>query len=314
MQQPKTFQNAVTSSSLLLPVAAALCLILWILGNPTNQYTNWIELVFCAICTILMVELNKAYMLVRIRTYMVGTTLMVLWSYCSFLQPFQAGHIVVLCIIICYHALFYLYQQQHSTGFTFLIFTCLGIASMIVKPLCFLVPVFFFTLSYFRSLTFKSFFAGLIGFILPFWILFSICFLTDRLDLAFNYIIDQSQFIPFQYEKLNIHQLIPLALLSVIVIPSIIHFIQNNYQDKIRIRMFYYFILWMELFLAIGILILPNLFSEFYLLLAMNSSPLIAHFFTLTRHKATNILFKITLLLIIVFSVYDRWMLFTNFF
>ena len=147
MQQPKTFQNAVTSSSLLLPVAAALCLILWIFGNPTNQYSNWIGLVFCAICTILMVELNKAYMLVRIRTYMVGTTLMVLWSYCSFLQPFQAGHIVVLCIIICYHALFYLYQQQHSTGFTFLIFICLGIASMIVKPLCFLVPVFFFTLS-----------------------------------------------------------------------------------------------------------------------------------------------------------------------
>ena len=314
MRQSKTFQNAVTSSSFLLPVAAVLCLILWILGNPTNQYANWIGLVFCSICTILMAELNKAYMLVRVRTYMIGTTFMILWSSCSFLQPFQAGHIVVLCLIICYHTLFYLYQQQHPAGFTFLIFTCLGIASIMVQPLCFLIPVFFLALSYFRSLTFKSFLAGILGFILPFWILFTIYFLTDKLDLAIQYITDYSQFIPFQYNGLNPHHLIPLVLLSIIVIPSIIHFLQNSYQDKIRVRMFYYFILWMQLLLTIGLFIFPNLFSEFNLLLAMNSSPLIAHFFTLTHHKATNIFFKVILLLIIIFIVYDRWMLFTNFF
>ena len=121
MRQSKTFQNAVTSSSFLLPVAAVLCLILWILGNPTNQYANWIGLVFCSICTILMAELNKAYMLVRVRTYMIGTTFMILWSSCSFLQPFQAGHIVVLCLIID----IYLFRNcQHNGPTTLLPYSC----------------------------------------------------------------------------------------------------------------------------------------------------------------------------------------------
>ena len=92
MRQSKTFQNAVTSSSFLLPVAAVLCLILWILGNPTNQYANWIGLVFCSICTILMAELNKAYMLVRVRTYMIGTTFMILWPAWNGCRKLQLLH------------------------------------------------------------------------------------------------------------------------------------------------------------------------------------------------------------------------------
>lgn len=312
--QQKRLQNIVTTSSFLLPVAAVLCALIWIYANPTYELTHWIGLVFCTICTAFMVELNNTNMLIRVRTRMVGTTLLVLWTSCGFLHPFQTAHFAILCLLICYHALMYIYQQNHNTGTTFFIYACIGGISMIIQPLCILALAFFFVLGYFRALSFKSFLAGLIGFFLPFWLVFSSCFLIDKTDLIIQYVSDYSQWIPFQYHTVNSHHVAAFTLLLLIVIPSVMHFIRNNFQDKIKVRMFFYFILWMELVLTLGIIVLPHHFQEFYLLLIMNSSPLIAHFLTLSNNKFSNYFFITIVMLIAALTIYTLWMPSFNFF
>lgn len=314
MQDKKRIQNVVTTSSFLLPVAAVCCALLWTVSSPISDLSHWIGLMFCILCTLLVAELNNTNVLIRVRTRMVATSFLVLWTCCGFLHSFQSAHIAVLCLLICYHALMTLYQQIDSAGLTFFIYLCLGSISIYIQPLCILGLIFYFVLGYFRSLTFKSFLAGILGFVLPFWLGFSICFLVDKLDLALNYLHDFSQWIPLQYHAINSHQLVSFVLLLIIVIPSIFHFLQNNYQDKIKVRMFFYVILWMELFLTIYILVLPHLFSELFLLLIMNSSPLIAHFFTLSNSKFCNYFFMVVIVLITLLTIFNLWMPSYNFF
>lgn len=314
MQKEKRIQNKVTASSFLLPVAAVCCTLLWALTDPILEWTSWVGLAICALCSSLIMELNNTHVLIRVRTRMVATTFLVLWTSCGFLHAFQQAHLAVFGMLICYHALLHVYQQRVSAGITFFIYLCLGSISLLIQPLCILALAFYFFLGYFQALTLKSFLAGILGFLLPFWIGFSVCFLADRMDLALNYATDSSQWTLFQYHCLHSHHLISFLLLLVIVVPSIFHFLQNNYQDKIKVRMFFYVILWMELLLIICLSVFPHLFQEFFLLLIMNSSPVIAHFFTLSGSRFCNWFFIATLVLVSLVTLYNLWMPSYNFF
>lgn len=314
MLNAKRIQKKVTTSSFLLPVAAACCTLLWALAHPFQDLSHWIGLAFCIGCTVLMAELNNTHVMIRIRTRMVSTSFMVLWTCCGFLHPFQYAHLGVLGLLICYHAMMNVYQQKQSAGITFFIYLCLGCISLIIQPICILGVVFFFFLGYFRALTFKSFLAGILGFLLPSWLGFSMCFLTDRTDLALNHATDFNAWIPLQYHTLNSHHLLSFILLLILVLPSIFHFLHNNYQDKIKVRMFFYVALWMELFLTLCIFIFPHLFQEFFLLLLMNSSPLIAHFFTLSSNRFSGWFFLAALVLVLLVTIMNLWMPSYNFF
>ena len=314
MEHTHRFQNKLTTSSFLLPVAAIICFFLWVLGFSFENYLHWLGMLVCVLSTMLIMELNNTYMLIRTRTRMVATTFLTLWSICSFLMTFQVSHISVLSFLISYHGLFSSYQKHEATGTCFFIFFSLGIASIIVQPLCVFILPFFITLAYYQSLTLKSFFAGLMGFCLPFWLAFSTCFLIDRTDLALSYVANYSQWIPFQYENWTLQHAIVLALVLIPSIPGIIHFIQYRFQDKIKVQSYFYFLLWIECILLIGIVILPSHFKIWLLLLIMNSSPFIAHFFTLTYSKYTNIFFLVMLALLIVYLIYDRWIFLFNFY
>lgn len=308
MYTKKRLQNIVTTSSLLLPAATVICALLWFFYNSKGELSQWIGLACCAICTALVVELNNTHVLIRIRTRMVSTLFLLIWSCNGFLHPFQHGHVLILCMLICYHALFSVQQGVKSTGVTFLIFLSLGFTSLLIQPMCILILPFFLALNYFRSLSFRSFLAGILGFILPAWLVFSCCFLTDNMPLVSAYASDTSQWVPFQYTTVDWHQIAAMALLLVLLVPSILHFLQNNYQDKIRVRMLYYFMLWMQIYLFVGLCILPHLFNELFLLIVLNSCPLIAHFFTLTNHKFSNIFFMVACVLVLLLIGYNLWM------
>lgn len=308
MHSTKRLQNIVTTSSFLLPVAAVICAFLWYFHNSKGELSQWMGLAFCAICTALVVELNNTHVLIRIRTRMVSTMFLLLWSCNGFLHPFQHGHVMILCMLICYHALFSVQQGAKSTGITFLIFLSLGFISLLIQPMSLLIVPFFLTLNYFRSLSFRSFIAGILGFILPAWLVLSCCYLTDSLPLALSYASDSSQWIPFQYATVDLHQAAAMALLLILLVPSVLHFLQNNYQDKIRVRMLYYFMLWMLVYLFVGLCILPHLFNELFLMILLNSCPLIAHFFTLTNHKLSNLFFIAACGLVILLTGFNLWM------
>ena len=308
MTSQKGLQSIVTTSSFLLPVAAVCCALIWIFSNSPKDSSHWVGLAFCALCTYLMAELNNSYMLIRVRTRMVATTFLVLWTCCGFLYPAQYAHVGVLCMILIYHALFHCYQLTQTAGVTFFIFLLLGTASIFIQPLILLVPVLYVMLGYFRTLSFKSFLAGILGCLLPFWLSISICFLTDRMDLIWNYVTNYSQWVPFLYQAVTLPWGIAFGVLLVLVIPGMVNFLRNSYKDKIRTRTFFYVFLWMELILLILMLVLPHLFPEFYLLLVLNGCPLIAHFFTLTGNKFSNIFFKVTLLVLLLLLICNLWM------
>ena len=298
MAEGSRFQDRVTTSSWLLPVVAACCAAIWVLENTNLQVSVWTGLACCALCTYLMAELNNQHLLLRVRSRMVSSTFLVLWTMCGFLHPLQTAHLAVLFQVVCYHAMFGIYQAHESPGLACLIFGCLGCLSLLAPPFLVLVPVFLITLGYFRARSFRVFLGGMMGLLLPFFLAASVCFLTDRLDLLLSYVGHIQQSVPFQYSIFQPMWLIPVALLLVLTVPAMVHFVQTSHQDKVRVRALYFFMLWMEGILFLLLIGFPHLFPTLLLMLMLNSSPLIAHFLTLTHSKYTNAFFLAGLMLI----------------
>lgn len=309
----KRFQNRVAESSFLLPSVVLISLFLWLIRDGF-AWDNLVGLLFCSVSTLLLMELNNTHVLLRIRSRMVSAVFVVFWGCCAFLHAFQPAHIVLLCMIILYHALFHCYQHYQPVGSVFLAYTALSAACVFLPQLVILVPVLWIALIVYRAFTLRTFFAGLLGLVLPQWLLFSISYLTDNLDVYVHSVIESLEFPPINYGGIDSHQLTAAGIISVVGLVGLMHFMRNSFQDKIRIRMLYYFLIWMQLIYTVGLILLPVHFNTLLLLLIMNSAPLIAHYFALTSHKFTNCLFIVLLFILLFFAIYNLWIPSYNFF
>ena len=100
---------------------------------------------------------------------------------------------------------------------------------------------------------------------------------------------------------------IQLALIILMAVIGTIHFIRKNYLDKIRVRMFYGFFIWMDLAALAFLLLQPQHFNAMLLIMILNTSPLIAHFIALTSTKITNIVFLVLCFATLLLTVYNIW-------
>ena len=85
-----------------------------------------------------------------------------------------------------------------------------------------------------------------------------------------------------------------VALLSII---SILHYLRTNYDDKIRVRMILYIYVSQTLLLMAFLVLQPAYYPTTMALLVASASPLIAHYFSLTRSWLSAIFFLLSILL-----------------
>lgn len=329
MYRNRTLQQKVAMSSFTLPVAALLMLLIWLAGGITysiqgEENTYWetlhesvsvyitdslLGLICSVIAAYLLVELNNSNALIRIRTRLTTTAYIMLLSAMTFLHPFQKGQFIVICMLLSYHVLLRSYQQFRPEGYIFFSFLFLGAGSIFFCQLLYLIPFYFLCMGlYFRSLTLRSVFAGLLGALLPYVALFtwSYYFKNDlyALPKIWNYL---TTFQPIAYSSLNEHQIASLSLVVLLSITGIVHYLRTHFQDKIRIRMTFYFFILMDVLYILMIVLMPQYFNTLIFILLMNSSPLIAHFFALTHTRVTNIFFIVSMILMAILTVYNLW-------
>lgn len=316
-------------SSFTLPVATLLMVLIWLAGGITysiqgeeNSYWQTLHesvrvymtdsllgLICSVIAGYLLVELNNANALIRIRTRLTTTTYIMLLSAMTFLHPFQKGQFIVICILLSYHILLRSYQQFRPEGYVFFSFMFMGIGSIFFCQLLYLIPFYFLCMGlYFRSLTFRSVFAGLSGALLPYLGLFTYAYYFKNDLYAIPKIwVYLTTFQPVDYSCLNEHQIVSFALAAVLSIMGVVHYMRTHFQDKIRIRMTFYFFMLMDFVYIAMLALMPQYFNTLIFLFLMNSSPLIAHFFALTHTRVTNTVFIMSLVLLMFLTVYNLW-------
>ena len=88
-----------------------------------------------------------------------------------------------MCFIAFYLIIWNCYQDKRSTGWTFYAFACIGLASMVFVQIGYFMPILWIMMMVFTlSFSVKTFFATLVGLIVPYWFAAGYFFYTDNIQ------------------------------------------------------------------------------------------------------------------------------------
>ena len=249
---------------------------------------------------------------IRIRTRMMSCVWLILAASLSFMHPLGEPIIAAAFLAVSHLLLFRCYQRHRPQQLVFHAFLMLGIGSFCAPVmLAMAVPFFLYLAIFLRTLTGKAFWAGVLGIIVPYWCYAVWCFVTGDMQSFVARMTDMAQLEMPSVELLTSLPFVwqvsagVIALLSII---SILHYLSTNYDDKIRVRMILYIYMSQTLLLMAFLALQPAHYQTTMALLVCSASPLIAHYFSLSRTLLTTILFLLTLLLVAGVATLNLWL------
>ena len=185
----------------------------------------------------------------------------------------------------------------------------LGLASLMFIQIVFFVPFLWIMLwRNMMALSWRNFWASIIGLIAPYWFVGAYCVISHQTDLFIGHFLSVAKFQPlFVYEHIDEHLIVTLVFILLLGVTGSIHFLRNSFFDKIRTRLIYYVFMTM-LFLSVIFIVLQPMHAQVLLrIMTISSSILIAHFIALTRTRFTNIAVILFMILALIITVYNLW-------
>lgn len=256
-----------------------------------------------------LIGLNNTFAIIRMRASVQTSLYFLLVAACPFLQLPGLVSLSAAAFLLALFFLFGCYQQQRPEGGLFHSFVFLGLGSFFSPLLMLLVPVFWIGAYSFRALQARSFFASLIGWSLPYWLLAGYAYPVGRMDLLWR---------PFRWlAELHLWELpdcapgvaATLGYLALLFLASAFHCFATGYEDKLRTRSYLHFLILLSccLFLCIGLL--PVSGAHLLPLLQITVSILAGHLFVLTNNRSSNIFFICMLAGWLFLFGYNLWTL-----
>ena len=310
----KRLQNTLAESRLMLPFAVAVTLVaVYLCGAITNRL--WMQSLCLGISAYLMVELSNTHQLIRVFGMMVPTMYLLLVCVSPILFPDLGAEIMLLCSIAIYSMLFRCYQMRQSQGLVFYGFFCLGISSLIFAQVLYYVPILWIMLYYhLRTMSGKTFCASLLGIFAPYW--FAIGYYMYAYDFSaflahFKVLFSFGPL--FDHTHLGEHEILSIGWLLLLALIGIVHYVRQGYHDKIRTRMYYGMFIIIDILTFVFLVLQPQHYLFLMPIIIVNTSPLIAHYLSLTGTWLTNITFHFILLVTLLIIFYNTWMPSSNF-
>ena len=310
-----------------LPVCSLLAVGLWWLPQQAYSHAYAVSLALVALTAYVTLETNNTNLLIRTRSRMMASVWVFGAACYGVLHPFQPTILATFCLAASYYLLFRTYQKQQPVVDTFHSFAMLSLGGIVFPPMLLFAPFYLWYLIVFmRAISFRSFFAALIGLLLPFWFwagyllwmedltpllewtgAFNVMRIENLREMALQL---QTSFLTLQPTDFNVDvdRLIsnaPYLLLVILTIWTSVYYLCNSYDDKIRTRM----MLYIYVFQSVLIIFMTLLFDSCDLLplLLLSCSPLIAHYFTLRNTWVSLMVFILTLMAFIAVAVLTLW-------
>ena len=306
----KRIQNKIAESRLTLPVTACFGLGIWLLCGLIRQQW-WIQVVCYAISTGIMAELNRGNALIRVYSRSVSALFIILSCVACFLFPSMEAAITMLCLTASIMILFKTYQDPEAVGWTFYTFLLIGLISLMKVQALWLVPLFWLVMAIStNSFSFRTCMASLLGLALPYFYLLAFVIFRFKSDLSpfTAHFLPLGDFIfPYDYAQVPLTHSLTYGFLVMLTVTGVVHFLRTSYNDKLRTRQLYYGFMLFNLFVFILIGLQPQHFELLMPLAIISTSPLIAHFITLTRTRITNIAFFVILIAALALIGFNLW-------
>ena len=306
----KRLQNKIAESRYTLPAAAIYGLVIWLLCGMV-QHQWWMQFACFAVATYLMVELNNSNALIRIYSRTVSAAFIILSCMVCSLFPSVEGNIAQLCLIASLLTLFRTYQDKTSTGWTFYTFMILCIGSLIHVHILWFIPVYWIIMMFFLySMSTRTFLASLLGVLLPYWCMFTWVLWQheDDLSLFTQHFLPLGNYqFPADYTTISLPLTLSFLYIVVLSVTGIIHYLRTSFYDKIRIRQIYYSFIFLGAVAGIVLIIQPQQYDLMLRVIIIATSPLIAHFISLTHTRLTNIAFFVITGIALMVTLFNLW-------
>lgn len=305
----KRFQNKIAGSRYSFPVVSAVCGILWILAGLRDN-TVWQAFGCIILATYLMVELNNSNALIRIYSRMVSCSFLVFTTMSASAYQSLPTAVAVLCLVGYYLAVFRCFQDNRATGWVFYAYLCIGLASIMYVQILFFLPVLWIIMaSNLLAMSIKTFSASVLGILTPYWFMLAYYAATDNIGSLAAHFLALAEFGQIGgYTSLDGHKTATIAFILIAAAIGITHFLRTSSSDKIRTRMLYEIFITVDITAVIFLALQPQHYDMLLGIITVNTSPLIAHYISLTHTRLTNIVTISLIVLAITITVYNSWM------
>ena len=310
----KRFQNIFTESKYFLPlavmVAAGAC---YLYGVVEGGW--WMQLTCLAISTVLLAELNRSHQLLRVSSQATPAIFLLLVATAIFILPDLEAEIMMLCFIALHFMLFHSQQRKVSPGWVFYGFFCLGLASMVFVQALYYVPLLWVLMAAcLRAFTAKTFWASVLGLLTPYWLAGPVIIFLSGPEVVAAHFIRLAQVEAIgDYSMLGEHEWLAMGWTAFLALIGIVHYANQGYQDKLRTRLLHEMFITIDLVTLIFLALQPQHYKILLAMAIANTSPLIAHYLTLTHTWLTNISFYLIILGTLAIIAYNSWTPSSNF-
>ena len=292
-------------------IAALLCIASWWVQTNAKDLTSILTLVLSLALGYLLLRANRELSLSDTRCTLPAT---LFYMGCALLPALLAQRGVGLHFaffgIACY-LLLRTYRDREAMGRYFLAFSIIGIECLLAPRLLFTLPLLVLMGAFVESLHVRSFFAALLGLMLPYWVAFCTLFLTDRVGEMAQFFDFANAGIPpmgmFTMSGISLPlSALPMLWVLLLALPGCVKLLLDR-TLKQRANAGYRFLIG-----VVAILILTIAVSGSLYLLLLPSTLLLSSFlgsslFMGARSRAKNIYLILLLVLWLLFIYMGIW-------
>lgn len=270
-----------------------------------NNYlmANLLSLVFIGLNAFFIYLFTKNFNIIRTKTFIpifVFVLTMTTWSNTH--QSYYP-HLTLSLVIIALHNLFKSYKNRDESHRVFIGTLLLSISSLINPVLLFYFPFILLGLQFLKSLSLRTFFATLVGLLIP-WIIY-LSILWFYFPEQLKHILSLPSEINFLFIGIDLVEIIYNIILLILLLIGLYGLFDGIKKDTIQTRNFNYFLI-MMLIVSLPVIILFSESQAFLLpLLAFLSSIIISHPISLKNSIIYNWYFVVFVLLNVIFVVYN---------
>lgn len=286
-------------------LAAFYGLVVWAASYLVTRELAWQAMLLFAVTCYGMLKLNNSNALLRVRSRMVTVTFICLSMMAGTALGDYKVALIQLCSMLTVSFLFPTYRDDDVRGLSYYAFLVAGAACLVWFPAVVLIPLLLIVMAKpLYSLKFRSFVTALFGLLTPVWMAVPYFIYTQGWEQPWQDVaVGLTDMMVIDAQSVSLHTILCISLIAILTIMSCVHFISKSYEDKIRTRQQLWtlvILVWPFLVLA---LLMPACSVGYLAIAVVFASPLIAHFFTFTSSKVTNIIFIVTLVLVFILTV-----------
>ena len=300
------------------------------LGGFSSEYLlGWIV---CMVAAYVVSEIESVNQLLRVTSRMIESLLLLMMAACGFLHPLQTSSLTLLAVALMFYCLLRSCGSRSPQVDTLHAYFFLSLGSLFWPPLLLLIPVVLWSqFVYLRVRGWQILGAAVCGLLVPFlfWAAALLYLHREATLVTYLHQIVAPCFAPFYWQwvidlaqsadwhefwnqfptllaqRVRSHptESAALAYVSLLGLTGFVHYVRQNYDDKIRVRMCHYCFLFMQLFVALWLVLQPYCFRQLFPLLMLTTVPSAAHFFTFTHTWLTNCWFVLLMLALVALGM-----------